>query len=106
MPKYVLCLTTVGSRKSAEKIAEHLVSKKCVACVSVVPGITSFYFWKKKLCREGETQLVMKTLSGKLKKLEKELNLVHPYELPEFVVLPILKGSADYLKWLERAVKG
>ncbi len=105
MVKYVLCLTTVGKKTDAEKIAEKLVGKRLAACVHVMPGVISYYRWKGKLCRDQEWLLVLKTLSTKVKSLQKELDRIHPYELAEFIVLPILKGSAAYLKWLEKEVR-
>ncbi len=100
MAKYAVCLTTVPNRKAAERIARSLVTKKLAACVNVIPGVFSFYRWKKKLCCEGEVILLMKTTSSKVKKLENSLKRIHPYKLPEFLTLPIGGGSKAYLKWL------
>jgi periplasmic divalent cation tolerance protein len=105
MASFVTCLTTVGSQRIGERIARRLVERRLAACVNVVPGVVSFYHWKKKLCRETEVILMMKTTKSKIPSLEKELRHIHPYELPEFIVLPIIKGSTDYLKWLETEVK-
>jgi periplasmic divalent cation tolerance protein len=100
MPNCVVCLTTVAKRKDAEKIARHLVERRFVACVNVVPGLVSHYRWKGKVCRDAEFLLMMKTTGAKAKRLEKELTKIHPYELPEFVVLPFKKGSPRYLAWI------
>lgn len=105
MTRYVLCLTTIGSVRDGEKIARHLVQKKLAACVNVVSGAISFYFWKKKFCRDREALLFIKTIRSKLPRVESELHTVHPYELPEFIVLPISSGSHRYLKWLASAIK-
>src|SRR5262245_45784511 len=100
MAKCVVCLTTAGKRKDAERIARHLVAGKFAACVNVIPGLVSHYRWKGKVCRDAEFLLVMKTTASKAKRLEKEIRSIHPYELPEFVVLPITGGSPRYLKWI------
>lgn len=105
MPQQVICLTTVGSRRDGEKIARRLVRKKLAACVSVIPSAISFYHWKKKPCRDREAVLLIKTTKGRLKALEGELRRIHPYELPEFIVLPIIGGSRRYLRWLAAGVK-
>jgi len=101
----LLCLTTVSSFKTGEKIARHLVRKKLAACVNVIPGAVSFYHWKKKLCRSAEAILFIKTNRSTVALLEKELHKIHPYELPEFVILPISGGSRRYLKWIEDSLK-
>ena len=103
--KYVVCLTTVGKNKDGEKIARHLVEKKLVACVNLIPNVVSHYYWKKKICREKEVVLLMKTMISKVKALEKELHALHPYELPEFVVLPLKSGSRGYLDWIKKSLK-
>jgi periplasmic divalent cation tolerance protein len=105
MPRAVVCLTTVGSRRDGEKIARYLVTKKLVACVNILPGALSLYIWKKKLCRDREVLLLIKTIPKKVPALEAALRKIHPYELPEFLVLPVLGGSRKYLKWLLEGVK-
>lgn len=102
--KFILCLTTVGKLSQGEKIARHLVRKRLAACVNVLPGVVSFYHWKKNLCRDREALLVIKTTAAKVRSLEQELRKIHPYELPEFVILPIIGGSQKYLKWVKGSV--
>lgn len=105
MSKYVVCLTTVSKIKDAERIARVLLQKRLAACVTVVSGGLSFYRWKGKTCRDREFVLIMKTVSSKAEALERELGRIHPYELPEFVVLPVAGGSRRYLKWIRSEVK-
>lgn len=101
MHKYVICLTTVSKSKDAERISRALVQKRLTACVSVLPSSVSFYRWKGKFCRGREFVLLMKTRLSKVRALEKALTAGHPYELPEFVVLPLQGGSRRYLKWID-----
>lgn len=105
MARAVVCLTTVGSRRDAMRLARELVRKKLAACVNVISGAVSFYHWKGKLCRDPEILLVIKTTSAKVSALERELTRLHPYDLPEFVVLPVTRGSRRYLSWLARSVR-
>lgn len=105
MTSFVTCLTTVGSQRDGERIARRLVEKRLAACVNVIPAAISFYHWKKKLCRDKETILIIKTVRTKISSLERELHKIHPYELPEFIVLPIAKGSRRYLRWIRENVK-
>lgn len=97
--KYVLCLTTVNNAKIAEHLARELVKSKLVACVNVLPQVTSIYRWKNKIESDHEYLLIMKTKKSLVKKLEKELIQQHPYKLPEFVVLS-MDGSKKYLNWI------
>jgi periplasmic divalent cation tolerance protein len=104
MNRCVICLTTVAKRKDAERIARHLVDGRFAACVNVLPGLISYYRWKGKACREAEFLLVIKSAASKAKPIEKEILRLHPYELPEFVVLPVAGGSSRYLKWILKNV--
>lgn len=100
----VVCLTTVGSLRDGEKIARYLAQKRLAACVNIIPGVVSFYRWKKKLCRDREVVLLIKTTKSRLPSLQKELHRLHPYELPEFIVLSIIKGSRRYLQWIQSCI--
>jgi len=103
-PKAVVCLTTVAKKTDAERLARIFLVKHLVACVNIAPGVISHYRWKGKLCRDREFLLIMKTLPACVKKLEKAVKSVHPYELPEFVVFPLIGGSAAYLDWIRKNV--
>jgi periplasmic divalent cation tolerance protein len=105
MRKCVVCLTAVAKRRDAERIARHLVAGRFAACVNVVPGLVSHYRWKGQMCRESEFLLVIKSVASKAKRMEKEIRKIHPYELPEFVVLPIAGGSPRYLEWILEGVR-
>ncbi len=67
--------------------------------------VESFYTWKEKLEEAREYLLVIKTVSERLKKLEREVHRLHSYEVPEFIVIPIIAGSRKYLSWLGESVK-
>jgi len=62
--------------------------------------MTSIYSWKGSLEKSSEHQIVIKTSSGRVRELETRLKALHPYEVPEFVVIPIVEGSHDYLSWI------
>ncbi len=99
-----VALTTVGSSEDAERIARSLVERRLAACVNVVPGVVSFYRWRGVVERDGEWLLVMKTNGERLDALRAGLVSLHPYELPELLVLPVSAGHAPYLSWLAESV--
>lgn len=77
-----------------------LVEEHLAACVNVLPPMTSTYSWKGSVEKSDERQVVIKTSSGRVRDLETRLKALHPYEVPEFVVIPIVEGSHDYLAWI------
>lgn len=98
-PIVVLC--TCPDLESAKQLARALVSEKLAACVNVLPQVTSFYVWEGKQEESQEVQLVIKsrrTLYGLLQARVLEL---HPYEVPEMIVLPIVCGLPAYLQWIQ-----
>ncbi len=100
MTDIVLVLTTIGDDPQSETIAQTLVEERLAACVNVYPTMASFYRWKGAVERDGERQLVIKTTRDRLPVLEPRLRELHPYELPEFVVIAVDDGSRDYLEWV------
>ncbi len=95
-----IVLTTLGAGTDAAALARALVDERLAACVNVLPAMTSVYRWKGAVETEREQQLVIKTTRGKLPALEARLRTLHPYELPEFLVLDAA-GSAEYSAWIE-----
>ena len=101
-----IVLVTCGSIREARKIANTVVEKRLAACVNILGGaIHSVYRWKGTVERAKEILLLIKTSKRCLPDLEKEVKRLHGYDVPEFVVLPIVAGSRDYLGWLEESVK-
>ncbi len=101
-----IVLVTCPSVALARKVARAVVQKRLAACVNVVRSpVESFYTWKGKVEQAREHLLVIKTVSERLKKLEREVHRLHSYEVPEFIVLPVTAGSKKYLSWLGENVK-
>jgi periplasmic divalent cation tolerance protein len=105
MSDYVVALSTVARAEDAERIARALVEQRLAACVNVVPGLVSVYRWKGAVEREDERLLVMKTRRERVEELRLALVRIHPYELPEMIVLPIESGHAPYLEWIDSSLK-
>jgi periplasmic divalent cation tolerance protein len=99
-PEYVIVLTTIGSGADGAALARTLVGERLVACVNVLPPMTSVYRWKDTVEQESEQQLLMKTTSARVDALRARLGELHPYEVSEFLVIPVESGSQAYLSWL------
>ena len=98
--QFAIVLVTAPDLKTARTLATGALQSRLVACVNLAPGIESHYWWQDKLERSSEVLLVMKTTKTKLVALEKLILNEHPYDTPEFVVLPLIGGTARYLAWL------
>ena len=101
----VVVLSAVGAPPDAQRIARALVEERLAACVNVVPGVVSIYRWKGVVEKEDELLLIIKTIGERVEQLKARLLQLHPYELPEVVVIPIGGGHAPYLEWLAEQVR-
>jgi periplasmic divalent cation tolerance protein len=98
-----LVLVTCPSLTLARKIARAVVRKRHAACVNVARSpVESFYTWKGKLESAREHLLIIKTTARHLSALEREVKRLHTYDVPEFIALPIVGGSPEYLAWLAK----
>ena len=100
MTAVILVLTTMPDDDRADALAQTLIDERLAACVNVHDPMTSVYRWEGQVERDRERQLVIKTTRDRLAALEKRLRALHPYELPEFVVVAVDEGSASYLQWV------
>ena len=103
--RYRIVLVTCASIEEARRIAQHVVERKLAACANIVPRVESIYRWKGKVERAKETLLMIKTTAARLHHLEKEVQRLHSYDVPEFVAVPIVAGSQQYLDWLGSSVR-
>jgi periplasmic divalent cation tolerance protein len=101
----VIVLTTLGADADASAIARALVDERLAACVNVLPPMTSTYRWNGRVEQEREQQLVIKTAAARVDALEARLRELHPYEVPEFLVVRVDRGSEAYLSWLAESAK-
>ncbi|HAE39747.1 MAG TPA: divalent-cation tolerance protein CutA [Candidatus Riflebacteria bacterium] len=101
MTDYRICLVTLPDRETARKIADNIVRAKLCACANLIPGVESIYTWQGKVETSIEIIMVIKTQQSCVAALDARIRELHPYSVYEFVVLPILSGNADYLKWIK-----
>ena len=100
----MLILTTMPDDNRADELARSLVDERLAACVNVHSPMVSTYRWKGQVEREPERQVVIKTTRARLPELEVRLRALHPYEVPEFVVLDA-KASDGYGTWVNDATR-
>jgi periplasmic divalent cation tolerance protein len=104
MSDFVLAMTTLPGDFDSAPLAQDLVGSGLAACVTIVPGIRSVYTWKGVPQIDQEQQLFIKTTSTQVDPLWDLLRERHPYDVPEFLVLPVIDGSEQYLEWVDRNV--
>jgi len=101
---YCIVTTTVDSEEVAEKITTALLQARLVACVQA-QTIQSSYHWNGRVEQSTEIQLQMKSRSLHFDSIEQMIKDLHPYEIPEIIMLPIQNADKDYLAWMDREVK-
>jgi periplasmic divalent cation tolerance protein len=104
-PVPVIVLTTWPAAGDPAGLAATLVEERLAACVNALPEMQSVYAWRGALERDRERQLIIKTTTARLAALEQRLAELHPYDVPEFLVVPIAGGSAAYLEWLRSSTE-
>jgi periplasmic divalent cation tolerance protein len=102
--KLAVVLVTAPDLRTGRKLAKAALATRLVACANLVPGIESHYWWQGKIEAGREILIIFKTTTKRLAALEKLIISKHPYDTPEFIVLPITAGNERYLDWLERAL--
>jgi periplasmic divalent cation tolerance protein len=104
--KPVLVLTNLPDRDHALRLARALVEQRLAACVNVLAACTSVYRWKEAIETAQEIPLLIKTTEDRYPSLEQAVRALHPYEVPELVVVPIGNGLPEYLSWIESETTG
>ena len=101
MSEYMQVVTSVNSRKEAEKICKELVRKRIAACVQILGPINSTYWWKGKVNTTSEWICIIKSRMDLYSLIEITIAEIHSYEVPEILAIPIITGNKSYLRWLE-----
>jgi len=99
-----IVISTAGSEEEAAKIARELVERGLAACVCRLSGLRSVYRWQGAVEEAEEVLLLIKTSQERLPELEAALQELHSYDVPEFLVLPVMAGGGGYLEWLLSSV--
>ena len=98
--EFAAVLVTAPDLNTARRLAKSALAARLIACANLVPRIESHYWWRGKLEHGSEVLLILKTTRQSLGKLERLIVREHPYDTPEFIVLPLSAGTKRYLDWL------
>ena len=101
----IVVFITASDKKEAKNIASRLVKNKLAACVNIVEKLESLFWWQGKVSQAKETLLIVKSKKEKLAKIIKIVKLLHSYEVPEIIALPIIDGYKPYLNWINDSVR-
>lgn len=103
---HALVVVTAPDLGTARGIARTVLEARLAACVNLVPRVESHYWWEDRIESSAEVMLFIKTTRPRLEALEECVVTHHPYDTPEFVVLPLDQGSKKYLAWISASVAG
>jgi periplasmic divalent cation tolerance protein len=100
MTDSIIIFVTASSESEAETIAKALVEERLAACVNILSPIRSIYRWEGKVADDREWLLVIKTQAERFSAVEARVKVLHSYQVPEVIALPIVAGAEGYLRWL------
>ena len=95
----VVVCTTLPAGADAAAFGRTLVGERLAACVSALPGVRSVYRWRDDVETDDEQQLLVKTSRARVERLIERIRELHPYDVPELIVVPVIDGNAAYLRW-------
>ncbi|MCA1924455.1 MULTISPECIES: divalent cation tolerance protein CutA [Buttiauxella] len=101
----VVILCTAPDEATAQELAALVLAEKLAACVTLLPGATSLYYWEGKMEQEYEVQMLLKSDIEHQEALLACLKSHHPYQTPELLVLPVTHGDSEYLSWLYASLR-
>ena len=102
---YIVLFITTANTNEAWRISKVLLEQRKVACVNIVPRVSSLFWWENKLDSAHESLLIVKTKASLLKEVVGLVREIHSYDIPEIIALPIVGGNKDYLEWIGKEVE-
>ncbi len=105
MTDFRIVFVTCPDLATASRLAHIIVQERLCACANLIPAIQSIYMWKGKMEESAEALMIIKTRESKIQELENRLRQLHPYEVFEFVAMPIVSGNTQYLSWVSETLE-
>jgi periplasmic divalent cation tolerance protein len=96
----IVIFITTGTNGEARQVAEALLEQRKAACVTIVPTVTSLFWWEDRIDSDQESLLIVKSKASLLDEIVSLVKGVHSYDVPEVIALPIIGGNSDYLNWI------
>ncbi len=106
MERAVLVYTTWPSIVEAERAGREIVERRLAACVNIVPGMISHYWWQGRLERGEEAVMLIKTRASLAEAVGAAVKSLHSYETPAIMVLPVESADPDYHRWIVEEARG
>jgi periplasmic divalent cation tolerance protein len=103
--QFAVVLVTAPDLRVARRLARAALEARLAACANLVPRIESHYWWREAIERATEILILLKTTRARLAALERLILANHPYDTPEFIVVPLVGGSARYLDWVSMVAR-
>lgn len=102
---FIIIFVTASNSQEAEKVADILLAERKAACVNILSGVNSKFWWKGKIDSAEENLLIIKTRKSLFNEVVSRVKAVHSYEVPEIIAMPIISGNNEYLHWIKDEVK-
>lgn len=99
----IIFCTCPSDNAVAKNLAEQLVSQRLAACVNIMPNVQSVYTWQGKIAHDHENLLIIKSRRSLYSEIEAKIKALHPYELPEIIMVTLDAGLPDYLNWINQS---
>jgi periplasmic divalent cation tolerance protein len=97
---YIIVIVTTANKQDAEKIAQHLLNKRLIACANIIGPVTSLFHWSGKTEHAEEYLALLKSRNDLFEKLTETVKALHSYDVPEILAIPVVGGSKEYVDWL------
>ena len=102
---HIVIFITTSNKKEAKRIASGILKNKLAACVNIVGGIESLFWWQGKIDSAKEALLIVKSKKQNLDKIIRLVKSLHSYDVPEIIALPVTGGYKPYLRWVDESVR-
>ncbi len=99
---YIVLFITTATVEEAHRISKVLLEHRKVACVNIVPKVSSFFWWQDKIDSAQESLLIAKTKASQLNESVRLVKEIHSYDIPEIIAVPIVGGNQEYLQWIDK----